>query len=631
MVADPARAGVRFGGRLVAATTTTATLDAPVILQPGQTYTLSALRANGTVMESTVTTGSGTTSSLTFSPALPEVPQAGSLWIIASANVQAQLFRVVSVQENDKHEFEVVALEHNPSKYAAVEQGLTLTPRSISKLSVIPAAPTGLRATEALILQAGRITSRMDVTWDAVPGATSYVMTYRREGGNESPERVVTSTDAELLDVTEGAYELRVWAVNPFGERSRQPAVAQYVVLGKTAPPSDVTGYVVSRLDGTVSHAWRPVDDLDLAFYELRQGDTWETGIVLGTTTTTDFQTLSPRGGRFMVKAVDTSGNYSRTESVAVMPDISGINVVLQVEDGTGGFNGPKFQTGEVALTRPSTWDFATTWYDTGTWDAFNTKRGVTIVGPYTWADMDMPWTAYRGRWLFEGAATEGYYTAPWNTMTGAWSTYTNTWQTVTRPTEGTYISETVDVGYEASSLVTIDPVIELLADAERPWVAYTDTWTAYGAGWTWQGPIGVITAEYDVSTSTDGITWSSWTRLTGGVLRFRYLRVRVSLATADPAYRPWLTGLQINIDVPDRVVHRENVAVGTGGATINWAPAFVGIKTVQVTLQSAASGDRFTVTGKSNSSVTVQVFDSTGTPKAGLVDIDAFGHGERY
>lgn len=630
-VADPSRAGVRLGGRLVSATTTTATLDAAVTLDSGQTYTFSALKSDGSVMESTVTTAPGTTTALAFAPALPEAPLAGSLWIVASASVEAQQFRVVSVTEAERNEFEVAAVAHDPGKFAAVEQGLTLEPRSVSALRVIPAPPEGLTVTEALLLAAGRITSRMDVSWRPSPGASSYAVSYQRAGGVLSPERIVTGASVEIAEVQEGAYTVYVVPINAFGQRPTTAAKADYVVLGKTAPPSNVTGYVVTRLKENVAHSWRPVPDLDLDYYEVRQGDAWESAVVVGTTNTTDLQSLSPRGGRFMVKARDTSGNYSSVEAVAILPDISGINVVLVDDDGAGGFNGPKFQTAEIAIRSVIPWQESTTWDAAATWDALISKSGVTVVGPYTWADMTMPWTAYRGAWLFEGAATSERYSAPWNTMTQPWSAYAQSWQTVAGVTEGTYISETVDVGYEVSSLVSIDPVVELLSNVSRTWASYTEPWMAYGNGWTWQGPIGAISAQYDVSTSADGVTWSDWTRFGVGTLRFRYLRIRVSLKTTDPSYRPWLTQLLINIDVPDRVVHLEDVAIPLAGATISFSPAFVGIQTVQCTLQSAASGDRFTVTDKSTSSVTVKVFDSAGAPKVGLVDVDAFGYGERF
>jgi predicted phage tail protein len=630
-VADPGRAGVRFGGRLLAASTTNLTLDAAVTLVAGQTYTLSCLRADGTVQERTVTTGAGTVSTLVVSPALAEAPAVGSIWVLQSAAVEAQLFRVLTITESARQEFEITAIEHEPSKYASIEQGLKLLPRSISALSAVPPAPTQVSVVEKLALQAGRLTSSLDITWPAVPGASSYVARFRAAQSNEGVDRPVSFPSINPPDVAEGAYELLLWSVNAFGTRSSSPSVTPVLVVGKTAPPSDVQGYVVTRLGETVAHAWRPVPDLDLARYEVRRGATWDTGIVVGAPINNDLQVLAPRGGRHMVKAVDTSGNYSRNEAVVDLPDISGINVVAEFDDGAGGFNGPKNQTAEIRLFEAIPWALASTWDEAANWDAFIDKRGVTIVGLYTWADMTMPWTAYRGSWLFEGAAVDPYYVAPWNTMTAPWSTYDDPWQVVERPTSGTYISETIDVGYESASLVTIEPSIDLLADSARPWNAYTETWAYYGSGWSWQGPVGLIGAEYEVSTSLDNVTWSAWTRLTLGALRLRYLRIRVTLTTQDGAYRPWLTGLIVNVDVPDRVVHVEDVAVPLAGATISWAPAFVGIKTVQVTLQSAASGDRFTVTGKSETGVTVQVFDSAGAPKVGLVDVDAFGHGERY
>ena len=88
---------MRFGGRLVAATAGSVTLDAPVTLTAGQVYTLSALKADGTVMETGVSHSGGTLSALTLSPALPEAPQAGSMWLLSGGAVNAQTFRVVAV------------------------------------------------------------------------------------------------------------------------------------------------------------------------------------------------------------------------------------------------------------------------------------------------------------------------------------------------------------------------------------------------------------------------------------------------------------------------------------------------------------------------------------------------------
>jgi len=628
-IADPARAGVRFGGRFVSATTTTAVLDAAVTLVAGQTYTLSALKADGTVMEATVTSAAGTLSSITFS-ALPEAPSARSVWVLASATVDVQLFRVLGVVENDRHEFEVLALEHSPGKFASVEQGLTLQPRSISVLSPIPPAPTGVNVSETLYLQGTSFLSRLDASWQPVAGAQNYVVQMRRGDGNFGPEMVTRTASIEIAGLIEGAYTLRIYSASPTGDRSRVPSDTVCAVSGKTLPPANVQGLVVTRYLQTLTFQWRPNTDVDLAYYELRQGNTWATATVVATTAGTRLDVISPRGGTFQVRAVDTSGNYSADSSVVVAADVSGINVVLSIDDGTGGFGGLKVGTAEVPLFKLGTWDSLSTWDDMGTWDAPASLNGITLAGPLTWSALTQPWSAYSAPWLFSDVVRSSPYTT-WSAMTGTWSSYVATWETAAS-ISGTYQTDVVDIGYVATSVVSIAPRMQVLQRAAKAWALYTLPWSAYaGPEWTWQGYVADVSAGYEVSTSLDGTTWSTWLPFGVGSYRFRYIRFRVTLATANSDTRPYLTSFVVYVDVPDRVDHLENVSIPIGGATITFSPAFVGIETVQVTLQSATSGDRFTVTGKTSSSVTIQVFDQAGAPKAGLVDVDAFGYGERY
>lgn len=602
-VADPNRAGVRFGGRLLAATTTSATLDAPVTLTAGEAYTFSAVKADGTVQEAGVTHSGGTLSTLALSPALAEAPADGSIWLIASATVQAQTFRVLSVAENEKHEFEVTALAHEPGKYAAIEQGLTLEPRSYSKLSAVPPTPANLTLSESLYLSSTGVRIRLSASWSAPDGAVSYIATVQREGDNQSPQIGPTVPTVDFNDVVPGVHTVRVWAVNAVGVPSAKPAVAQYVVLGKVAPPANVQGFTVARSGDTLTFAWRPVPDLDLDRYELRQGLTWATGITVGSTSGTTFSVLAPRGGQFMVKAIDTSGIESASEAVCMVPAVSGINVVLNYNEAQGGWNGAKSNTTEIGVTRNLNWSDLADWTTANTWGDTIVAGGVVLVGPATWASLGSTWDTYTDPWLFAQDVTEG-----------------------------TYDSELIDIGYKATSTVYIEPVVELVTRTLRAWSSFTQPWADYASpSWTWQGLAGAISARYEIATSNDNVTWSAWAPFVTGAYTFRYLKIRVVLATTDPDYRPYLTQLIVRVDVPDRVDHFKDVAVPTSGVTISFSPRFVGVNTAQVTLQSAASGDRFTVTGKSDSQITVNVFDSAGTPKTGLVDVDVFGYGERY
>ena len=575
-VADAGRAGVRLGGRIVSGSAAALTLDAPVTLTAGVAYTLSALRANGTVMETMIQHSGGTLSSVTLAPPLPEAPQTGSVWVIGSALVEPQTFRVLAVGETEKHEFEITALAHEPDKFAFVENGLALEARQITALSAAPAAPTGLSVTESLFRSASGIQTRMSVSWQQVEGATSYAVSYQPNQGNVSPEMVVFAPSVDINEVPDGVYTIRVAAINGIGSRSPAASVG-YQVLGRVSPPANVQNFYVARNGSVLNFTWRHVDDIDLDYYEIRQGEAWRTGFPVGATSANAFSLSSPRGGSFMVKAIDSSGIESASEALIVAADISGINVLLVYDD--------------KVLNWPGAFD-----------DAYRLGGGVTVSNNLSWS-----------------------------TYTGSWTSYARPWVFLDPAASGTYTTQPVDVGLITTAPVYIDTLVELLSTVP-PWSEFDLPWSAYAAPeWTWQGRASGLTASYEIRVSDDNVSWSTWQPFVPGAYRLRYLQIRVTLGTDDIANLPYMTELVVKVDVPDRVEHFEDVAVPPAGVTLSFAPHFVGVQTVQVTLQSAASGDRFTVTGKSNSGVTVRVFDETGAAKVGVVDVDVFGYGERF
>jgi hypothetical protein len=124
------------------------------------------------------------------------------------------------------------------------------------------------------------------------------------------------------------------------------------------------------------------------------------------------------------------------------------------------------------------------------------------------------------------------------------------------------------------------------------------------------------------------GATWGAYQTFVIGHYLARAYKFRITLTTTDTTYLPLLTSFLVTIDVPDRVVHYENQATLSGGTTLTFSPAFVNVQTVTGTIQAGSIGDTFRVTSKTNSSAVVTVYDNTGTPKAGVVDIDVFGYG---
>lgn len=310
-VADPARGGARRGGRLVSATTDTITVDNPVDL-PASGGTVSVLLKDGTL--ETRTLGSRTGATLNLTPALSSAPGANAVWVYSGGGVQTTLWRVLTVQEQDGARYSVTALSYNPSKYAYVERDRPLQFRDATNLNLIPAAPTGLLLTETLYTYQAEVRAKVIITWRQVRGVNQYRVRWRKSNGNWSTS-TTSSPDHEILNITPGVFEVEVFSLNSVGQISTTALTGSINALGKTAPPSNVTGMTHSiDSDLGVSLSWNPVSDLDIKDYEVRRGGAnWETATLLTYAKTTRYVLglIDPSTTRYWVKARDTSNVLS--------------------------------------------------------------------------------------------------------------------------------------------------------------------------------------------------------------------------------------------------------------------------------------------------------------------------------
>lgn len=307
-VADPVRGGMRLGGRIAAATANTVTLDQE--LPADLPWRLSVVLPNGTVEERLVGPVSGRT--LTVTIPFSSVPQVDAIWMLASSIIEPQLFRVVSVAERDPGVHEVTALAHNPSKYAAIEEGLALQPRSITVLSDIPPPPTGLAMQESLYRVKDQAQVLVQVSWTEVQTAIAYRLSYRVAGGNFVSLPLTSANYAEIRDAQEGQYEFSLRAIG-ITRKESIPATLSATVLGKTLPPSDVTGFTVQRRVSDLMIAWDELQDADLSGYEVRVGAGWDDAQLVAKTSGTQMLHDQSAAGQYPyhIRAIDTSGNYS--------------------------------------------------------------------------------------------------------------------------------------------------------------------------------------------------------------------------------------------------------------------------------------------------------------------------------
>lgn len=133
-------------------------------------------------------------------------------------------------------------------------------------------------------------------------------------------------------------YDFRIRSVRKNGEASTWVTITNYTIIGKTAVPQDVTAFTAQQNRNVVLFQWTQVSDVDLAGYEIRYanvGGIWGDGTPL-TEVTRGTQVTSaavpPGTWSFMIKAVDTSGNYSANAISYTLTVEAELDVIISVQ-----------------------------------------------------------------------------------------------------------------------------------------------------------------------------------------------------------------------------------------------------------------------------------------------------------
>lgn len=321
---DQTRAGQRMGGRIVAATTTSITVDGDVPAFASGAKVMAVL-PNGTLETKAVSSISG---NVINCAAFSTAPAANSIWVYEVPTLQTSIWRVLTVREVEQCQYEISALSQNQTKYAYIERGDQLQFRDITNLNEPPMPPTLVQANEVLYEVAGRVAAKVVVTWRAVAGIQQYRVRWRADNGNWT-NATVARLDYEILDAASGDYTIQVSSVS--ASLAISPAAsAAITVQGKLARPADITGLSIIPIDGkSASLSWNPVLDLDvrvggkiiIKHTPLLTDATWAKGQeIVASASGSQTQKIVPLlNGTYMVKAEDDSGNRSLNAALAVM------------------------------------------------------------------------------------------------------------------------------------------------------------------------------------------------------------------------------------------------------------------------------------------------------------------------
>ena len=122
-VADTHYAGTNIGGRVLAVNGKTVTLDREITIS-GNSY-LSYINANAKHQNIKIISVNGAEVTLDQPPLGLEIY---GVWSLTTQQVTSQLFKALSVKEEDKGKYTIMALQHEPQKEAIVDNGAKFEP-----------------------------------------------------------------------------------------------------------------------------------------------------------------------------------------------------------------------------------------------------------------------------------------------------------------------------------------------------------------------------------------------------------------------------------------------------------------------------------------------------------------------
>ncbi len=680
-IADSLRAGVRRGGRINTGVSTTQIIvddSNSTDLTTANSATLSVVLPDGTMETRAISTISDKT--ITVSSAFSAVPQANSIWAIENTSVEFQTYRVLSITEQDRSNYNIVATIHDTNKYTQVEDPtVAADPRSITTLLDEKPSPSNLSASEQIVVLNNRAVSKIFLTWEPVQGAKEYLVEFQFEKDN--PERVrVARPSFELFESRLGSYSFKVKTYNAFNVLSSTTSTLDnFTAVGKTALPEDPSGLTLEPVSdqfvrlrfnpatavdvihgGTVSVRHTPSVDPAVATF---QNSTEIIPKLAGNITETLVPALT---GTYSIKFIDDTGNRSDNAAriIVTQPDPQPNQIILTEREDTDSppFQGEKVNTFYDATFDGLLLDGTTLWDDitqniddlanidfagpinsSGTYEFQNKvdlgaifnltlkRRFVTsgllvndLIDSRS-ANIDT-WTEFDGTQADDVNAKLLVATTDIDPATSVSAIYTQS---------GTAIQVTKNShGYSVGDFVVIDFTSGTATDGnyEIQTVPNANTFDVTSA----------TSGSNSSQSCTYGANFTQFNTFANGEYTARGFKFKVELTSDDPAQNINVTELGFEASVKRRTeTVNTSIASGTSAKTVTFAdPFFTGtgslggsttafLPTVGITLEGAVFGDYFKITSITGTQFVIEVRDSSNNFKNLNFRYTAIGFGK--
>ncbi|AIU73600.1 host specificity protein [Hafnia alvei FB1] len=186
-----------------------------------------------------------------------ETPQAESVWAVDADELAVQLYRVVSVADNNDNTYTIVGAYHDPDKYARIDTGARIDDRPISVIPPgVQVAPENVLITSYSSINQGIAVTTLRATWNAVKNAIAYEAEWRKDNGNWVSVPRTSALGFEVPGIYAGRYLVRVRAINASDISSLWASSLETELKGKEGKPPQPVGFKTDPLVFGIRLSW---------------------------------------------------------------------------------------------------------------------------------------------------------------------------------------------------------------------------------------------------------------------------------------------------------------------------------------------------------------------------------------
>ncbi|WGF05059.1 phage tail protein [Acinetobacter baumannii] len=267
---------------------------------------------------------------------------AQNVWVIDAQDLATMKFRVISITQDEHHQFSVTALQYNPAKFDAIDKGAYFDEVPISIVNPTIQDPvTDVVITSESRIDQGINVATMIVSWAQAKGAVKYQVEWRKDDGSWIKLPITGNNSVEVPGIYAGQYQARVTAISAF-EIASLPVYSTLTELsGKQGlPPALAFIQATGILFGMrLNWGFPATGALDTAYTEIQvspdgTSNIAQLGLFAYPTTIHTLQGLQPNLTQFyrgrLIDRIGNIGPWSNWTSATTSADASDILDILE-------------------------------------------------------------------------------------------------------------------------------------------------------------------------------------------------------------------------------------------------------------------------------------------------------------